>query len=154
LQLFAEERAKLLQLARSCSPELGTKPVLIKRLQGMEDSSRYWSVFMTLHHLQIVNSSVAEAIQSLVDGVPVEQEANVADVKPDPASDVTMIDVFDQGCSDYETTLANCGSLRTKLKLQHPWFGTFDAGNWHTLIGVHMTVHRKQVELILAGLNS
>lgn len=129
------------------------KPVLIKRLPGLEDSSRYWSVFMTLHHLQIVNSAVGDVIQSLVDGVPVEQEASIAAVKPDPASDATMIDLFDQGCTDYEATLASCSNLRTKLKSKHPWFGMFDAGNWHTLIAFHMTVHRKQIELILAGLD-
>ncbi len=50
--MFEEERERILLLAGSCDPANGTRRTLIKRLPGLEDSSRDWSVFMTLEHLR------------------------------------------------------------------------------------------------------
>lgn len=152
MELFQKERATLLQLAESCSPADGAKPVLIKRIRGIEDSSRFWSMFMTLHHLQLVNQGIGGIIQSLCNGVAVGDETLIADVKPTPAADVSMIELFDQGCANYSHTLSECANLRTKIKHRHPWFGMFDAKDWHTLAAMHMLVHRWQIELILAGM--
>ena len=63
--LFQSERTYILQLASECSDHDAARQVLIKRLRGMEDSSRDWSVFMTLNHLSIVNGGVIRTIQSL-----------------------------------------------------------------------------------------
>ncbi|MBX3389322.1 MAG: hypothetical protein KF691_07680 [Phycisphaeraceae bacterium] len=49
----------------SLSAGAAAERVLIPRLRGLEDSSRYWSVWMMLDHLRIVNSQVAMVIASL-----------------------------------------------------------------------------------------
>ena len=150
-RLFQKERAELLRLARSCGAGDGARPVLIRRLVGMEDSSRNWSVFMTLHHLQIVNAAFTGIIKSLCNDVEVEGVASTADVKPDPATDASMIEQFDQTCAEYVSVVNECGDLRSRLTFLHPWFGEMNALGWHTLAAIHMSIHRKQVELILAG---
>src|SRR5262245_52115078 len=50
---FRTEADRVLALARSLDPADATRRVLIPRLAGLEDSSRYWSVCMTLEHLCI-----------------------------------------------------------------------------------------------------
>ena len=67
-ELFIAERDRILQLAGNCDPDEATRQILIKRLRGLEDSSRNWSVFMTLEHLRIVNDAVSGAIRCLAAG--------------------------------------------------------------------------------------
>src|SRR3990167_8235372 len=50
---FAEQSDKILKLAQGLSSEQLTERRLIARLRGLEDSSRFWSVAMTLDHLTI-----------------------------------------------------------------------------------------------------
>jgi hypothetical protein len=52
---FAAERAAILSLLQGHDEVALSQPVLIKRLPGLEDSSRYWSLLMVVDHLRIVN---------------------------------------------------------------------------------------------------
>src|SRR6516225_795328 len=65
---FQRERHAVRSLACSVDPEAAAQRVLIRRLRGMEDSSRYWSVWMTLEHLRLVHESVNRVIASLAKG--------------------------------------------------------------------------------------
>src|ERR1700743_711340 len=62
---FQQEREAVQKLYRQCNEETGATRVLIKRVPGLEDSSRYWSVWMTLEHLRIMHHGLARTIQSL-----------------------------------------------------------------------------------------
>jgi hypothetical protein len=42
--------------------------------------------------------------------------------------------------------------LRTKARFAHPWFGPLDAAGWHLMAGMHLSIHRVQIERILQGL--
>jgi hypothetical protein len=64
---YARRKDEILRLVQACPMEIARKRVLIRRLPGLEDSSRYWSVYMTLDHLRIVNLAIAEAISSWPD---------------------------------------------------------------------------------------
>ncbi len=67
VERIASERASLLGIARSLTSGECARRVLIPRLRGLEDSSRYWSVYMTLEHLRIVNEAVSHVIVELSD---------------------------------------------------------------------------------------
>lgn len=149
---FALRRDEILQLARRCDAASGGQRILIRRLPGLEDSSRYWSVFMTLDHLRIVNDSVAGAIASLVAGQVPPRAASTAEVKPAPKVDVTVVAAFEESCRKFEQITAAAPDLATKLKYAHPWFGPLDAAGWHFMAGFHLNLHRKQIESILASL--
>ena len=75
---FIREREAIRRsLARCDGTAAGTR-VLIKRLPGMEDSSRHWSVWMTLDHLRIVNHGIAKTIASLAREISPSGRASTA----------------------------------------------------------------------------
>lgn len=149
---FARRRDEILAIARGCDPEKCARRVLIRRLRGLEDSSRHWSVFMTLDHLRIVNDSIAAGIGFLAAGQAPPRPASTAAVKPSPDAAASSIQAFADSCANLERVVAGVPDLATKVKFAHPWFGPLDAASWHVLAGFHMDIHRKQIESILAGL--
>lgn len=149
---FATERDAILQVLAPLNPISLATPVLIKRLPGLEDSSRYWSLLMTVDHLRIVNRQIAGVIALLTSGKIPQQAASTASVKPSENVDSHVITAFEETCRDFESVVAAQASLKTTVKFAHPWFGPMDAAGWHFMAGFHMSLHRKQMELILAGL--
>ncbi len=152
--LFEEEQRRILELAAACDTGKGARRVLIERLPGMEDSSRDWSVFMTLEHLRIVNEVVRESIRSLAAGTVPARVASTAAVKPSPDSGAAAVSTFAEGCDRFRETVAAIPDLRTAARYPHPWFGPLDAAGWHAMAAFHLRLHRKQVEAILAGMNA
>ncbi len=146
---FTRCRDEILALVRGCDAVSGARRVLISRLPGLEDSSRYWSVFMTLDHLRIVNDAVAGAIGALVAGQVPPRVASTATVKPDADVDLTAVAAFEESCRRFEQCVAAAPDLRTEVKYAHPWFGPLDAAGWHVMAGFHLNLHRKQIEAIL-----
>lgn len=146
---FRAEADRILALARLLKPEDATRRVLIPRLSGLEDSSRYWSVAMTLEHLVIVDSAVARVIEALVAGVVPQRETSTADVKPSPTTDITAIDRFETTARGYLARVEAIPDLRTKVSYRHPWFGPLSGLGWHRMAALHHRIHRKQVERII-----
>lgn len=147
--LIDAERTEILRLANSCKETHGAQRVLIKRIPGMEDSSRYWSVFMTIDHLRIVNQFIAETLVVLGQGAIPDRVSSTAAVKPDPNADATALLSFDETCADIARVVRGIKDLRTAGRYAHPWFGPLDAAAWHFMAGFHMRLHRKQIEGIL-----
>ncbi|MBK8038000.1 MAG: DinB family protein [Verrucomicrobiaceae bacterium] len=149
---FEQERATIRQLLPTCGPARRGEQVLIPRLCGLEDSSRFWSVWMTLEHLRITNTVFATVIQSLVHGQVPTKKASTADVKPraDLTADVEA--AYEASCDELLTTVAAISDLKTAAKYAHPWFGPLDAAGWHALTATHMAIHRTQIARIVAGL--
>jgi hypothetical protein len=150
--LLKKECATILDLARLCNAETGSQRVLIDRLPGMEDSSRYWSVFMTLDHLRIVNLAVADTIRLLGQGKVPDRKADTAAVKPSPEAGVRVVDDFELSNKLIEQCAARLPDLRTEARYAHPWFGPLDASAWYFLAGFHQRLHRKQIEKIIKTL--
>ena len=151
---FERERAAISKLYRACDAPFAARRVLIKRLPGMEDSSRYWSVWMTLDHLRIVNRGIANTISKLAKEIVPERTASTAAVKPDPSAGASVVAEYEASCDAVLATAAAAPNLRTKARFAHPWFGSLDAFAWHGLAGDHMAIHRAQLERIIAGLQN
>lgn len=151
---IARERLAILSLAHQCPPADAAHRVLIPRLRGLEDSSRYWSVWMTLDHLRITNGAFAKIIPALAQGLVPGKAASTAAVKPSPDADAHVVEAFDHECDHLLQAAAGVSNLRTKARYAHPWFGLLDAAGWHALAGLHMRLHRRQIEAILAGVRS
>lgn len=146
---FERERDRVLSLVNACDGEMGATRVLIKRLPGMEDSSRYWSVWMTLDHLRIVHHTIASAIQSLGQGIIFKQEARTELVKPSPEATATSLEAFQRSCALVLKRAAELPDLKTPLRYAHPWFGQLNAEGWYAMAGFHLKLHRRQIELIV-----
>jgi hypothetical protein len=149
---FSRERERIRALLRSCDAEAGARRVLIRRVTGLEDSSRYWSVWMTLEHLRIVNESLAFLIRELVREVTPAGAASTAAVKPSADVGPEALAAFETSCDAFAAAVAASPSLNTRARYPHPWFGPLDAAGWHALAGMHMGIHRVQIERILSGL--
>ena len=122
--------------------------VLVPKLRGLEDSSRFWSIAMTLDHIVIVGSKILEVIDSLESGKIPSEVANTAEVKPDSKCDpkksvaafskFVLVDFVKFGPP---TSTAN-------LKYKHPWFDEMNSKQWYWLLGVHSKIHLNQIKLI------
>jgi hypothetical protein len=149
---FQQEREAIRALVRSCDAGSASRRVLIKRPRGMEDSSRHWSVWMTLDHLRIVNGGITRTIGSLVKGVVLPGKASTAAVKPGPEVTAAVVAEYEASCDALLAQVAAAPDLKTAVRFAHPWFGPLDAFGWHAMAASHMGVHRVQIERIIAGL--
>ena len=151
---FKREAEKILSLARTVSAIQGTVPVLIDRITGIEDSSRYWSVFMVLDHLRIVNEGMTQIIEDLSHDRPFAQEVRIQDVKPHVHSGPDTVNRFMKSVTNYEATINRLGTLGHRVRHSHPWFGPMTPHDWHCLAGIHHWVHRRQIERVKQGLET
>ena len=151
---FRSERQLIASLVRTCDAESGARRVLIRRPPGLEDSSRYWSVWMTLDHLRIVHRGFVRVIKALTNGIIPEGKASTADVKPSSEATSAVVDAYEESCDALLAAVDASSNLKTAVCFAHPWFGPLDAAGWHALAGGHMGIHRVQIARILKGLPS
>jgi hypothetical protein len=150
--LVAQQQAAVLERVRAAGPRAG-QPVLIPRLRGLEDSSRFWSVYMTVDHLRIVNSRIAECLRRMIHGLPTGSPIGTAEVKPSVSADDTVVPAFESACEELAAVTADPLMERTFTTYPHPWFGPLRPAQWHYMAGFHMRLHVRQIDEILARLD-
>jgi hypothetical protein len=150
--VFQRERGTVRQIISELNPECAGRRVLIERLPGLEDSSRYWSAWMTLEHLRIVHSGITRTIGKLARGVVPPGKASTAAVKPSPEVRGEVVAEYEKSCDDLVATVAAVKDLNTSARYVHSWFGPLDAAGWHALAAGHLRIHRQQIERIAEGL--
>ena len=149
---FQKERGRISALLNDSSQACWREPVLIKRPRGLEDSSRRWSVAMTLEHLRICNTIFASLMEGLSKGELPDRPARTEDVKPSPEAGPEVRATYEESCENWLQSLEHIDDLNTETRFAHPWFGPLNAAGWQALGALHMKVHRIQIERILAGL--
>lgn len=147
-QDFVRTHQQIMELCQSMDETEAAKQVVIKRLRGMEDSSRDWSIYMTAEHLRIVNDAILETVELLLQGKVPPRTVSTADVKPDVGVSRSVLEGFDKSCHHYSESLASISDLKTPVSYPHPWFGPLDAYGWHVLAAFHMQLHYKQMQRI------
>lgn len=153
--LYKQESDLILNCCVHLHPKDMTKPILIDRIFGIEDSSRYWSVSMTLEHLMIVGLRVREAIIMLSQGRAPSEKADIAAVKPVGEKGHEIIEEFRTFVDDYVYQIQERAENRkSKTTYEHPWFGPLTAYQWVVLGAMHQRIHRRQIERICIQLDS
>ncbi len=150
LRMFQREADTIMEIATTIDVDLASRPVLIPRLQGIEDSSRHWSVLMTIDHLNIVNSEILNVITALQKNETVGTVVDVAAYKPNPDVGIEVIDQFQSMNDRYQEMVQQHKPLKSMARHDHPWFGGLDGHLWHCLAAAHMRIHRRQIRKILA----
>ncbi len=153
--MFRKEAEKIGVLVEENEGSKLTKRVLIDRFAGIEDSSRDWSVLMTIDHLNIVNCGLSQLIMLLTGSVEEFTECDLKEVKIEevkPSSDVGLevIKLFKLQSKKVADSLSEVGDLDGSHTHIHPWFGRMNAKQWFALLAIHMGLHRKQIEKILS----
>jgi len=146
---FARERRTIADLYTGRDVRTLGNRVLIPRLRGLEDSSRFWSIWMTLDHLRIVNDSITGVIGELTEGRVRAGKASTASVKPSEHVGAEVVGAYEASCDRLLALIAPKPTLRTEQRFAHPWFGPLDAAGWHAMSATHMAIHRAQIEHIL-----
>lgn len=151
---FLAEGRRVLDLARSVPETDARRRVLVRRIPMMEDSSRYWSLYMVLDHLIQVDTAVWVLLRRLAGARAAGMQVKIEAVKPHENAGPDRIAAFESLLGRYAETLHRVGDLRRHRSARHPhpWFGRLDAARWHLLAARHHRIHRIQAERILAGL--
>ncbi len=142
---FESERTAIRDLVAAIPEELKSCRVLIPRLRGLENSSRHWSVWMTLDHLRITNEAFAGVIATLAAGKIPPGKADTAAVKPSPDAGPEVEAAYGTSCSNLAAVIAEIADWKTVPRFPHPWFGPLDAAGWHALSATHLGIHRAQI---------
>jgi hypothetical protein len=131
-----------------------TTKVLVPPQMGLEDSSRYWSIAMTLEHLVIVGKVMSFGIRELTSGRIPDYKADTAAVKPfGTMSALETINKFKHfTIEEFPQLLPSIADRNSNLKFNHPWFGGFKAQQWYWLLAAHHALHLKQIREIKKGL--
>jgi hypothetical protein len=154
-QGFNKLTDKILNLIEPLSSEQLKTRILVPPMQGIEDSSRYWSVSMVLDHLCIVGRSISHGITQLsLKKIP-EKKADIAAVKPKIGLDEQSIILdFKKFCREEYPAIKNIvQNADLNYKFSHPWFGPMNAKQWYWLMTGHHSVHLKQIKAILKSLS-
>lgn len=151
-EVFDVERREILSIVNAFSEVHASTQVLIPRLRGLEDSSRFWSLFMVMEHLRIVNLSSIGIISELLAENKPSITVSTASVKPALGIDSSVISAFTAVCDEFQSRFGTLDTLNSKATLAHPWFGELNAEQWHFFAGFHMRLHRKQMIRIAEGL--
>ena len=154
-KFFVSELKKIAEIANNLGKKELTQRVLVPSIKGLEDSSRYWSVAMTLEHVVLVSETMEKISESLSRGLVPPIRVDIARIKPKGESDVlAVLDQF----KTYVQKEEQKGPLEhlhvfSQARLVHPWFGPLDARSWNTLKAFHAAIHRRQIQLIAKGLS-
>ena len=154
-KFFELETEKIIKLSKTIDAESAKKRVLIPRLRGLEDNSRYWSFAMAVDHLRIVGTGLTGVILDLTMGGSKRKAVLIEDVKPDPGVELTTaIDGFKKMTDQFlgDIAISEIDNY-PEVRFEHPWFGPMNARQWYVLSGWHQAIHRQQMKEIIKGLN-
>jgi len=151
--IYDSEGQKILKLASTLDNEALFKRVLVPKLFGLEDNSRYYSVAMVLRHLLSVGEALQKRIPPLSQGKRLDGHVAIEDVKPYTQIDETIVTQFSDFLQSYRDQMENnLGDIHIDNTSEHPWFGAFNPKQWSILGMVHQIVHRRQIEAIIERL--
>jgi hypothetical protein len=153
LDLFEKEGRKILILAKSVPDEKFYERVLVGKLFGLEDNSRYYSVAMVLQHLLTVGNALQNRVPLLSQGKILEKEVKIADYKPYMEIDPEIITVYERFLNGFREKLeTESDNIFLENRHEHPWFGSLRAKDWAVMGMIHQIVHRRQIEAIIKGM--
>ncbi len=142
--------SKILNEAKDLSSKQLHQKVLVPPQMGLEDSSRYWSIAMTLDHLMIVGRQIENGIIELGNNRAIAQKVDIAKVKPtEKSAEVDIVKEFQSFILESPLRIkSNTKNWDSDMKHYHPWFGPFSLKGWFWLLGAHGGIHLKQIRAI------
>jgi hypothetical protein len=151
MKLFEAEGEKILHAVKQLDHDILFKKVLIPRILGIEDNSRYYSPAMVLWHLIYVGNAIQAGIVGLSKNESVDFVVKIENFKP-------FVEISDNIVNEYELFLHNYRSdIENNIQNKyiknyhaHPWFGPLNPHQWLVMSAVHQIVHGRQLRKILA----
>lgn len=151
LEDFGDSAGEVLGLVESLDEARGRARVLIPRLRGIEDSSRYWSPYMIVEHLCLVDGPVLGLMRLLSAGKTTDRRSGPADVKPSPEAGPESLGKLRGIVAEWREHLPPADKLNASKEHPHSWFGGLNAHQWLCMGVMHHRIHLKQLQAVLAG---
>jgi hypothetical protein len=149
LHQFLESGRRLAGRIRALDDSVGSRRVLVPRLTGLEDSSRFWSPFMIAQHLFVVNRDALAIIESLCDGRAPDGEVRIANLKPDPRATRNAVDDLEKSIDSVAHRIPGMANWPGLTRHRHPWFGPLNAHGWLCMVAMHHGIHFRQLQCVL-----
>jgi hypothetical protein len=153
LAIFETEGDKVQNLVQGLDQEKMHTKVLVPRLLGLEDNSRYYSAAMVLWHLTYVGETICDGIIALSRGEQLDFTVKIENFKPFVEIGTDVIESYHGLIGSFRSKLDNNVWDRHNNNFHsHPWFGPLNPHGWLVLSAVHQIIHRRQLEGIIKGL--
>ncbi len=154
LDIFEKEGRKMLSLSLSLPKEKCFERVLVPRLFGLEDNSRFYSVSMVLKHLLTVGNALQNRVPLLSQGKKLDKEVKIEDYKPYEEIGIEIIEEYEDFLNGFVDILkSEVEDIYLENRHEHPWFGNLKAKEWAVMGAIHQIVHRRQIEAIIKDLS-
>ncbi len=153
LKHFLKEGRRAVELAATLERDELFERVMVPPLFGLEENSRYYSTAMALEHLLIVGLSLRDRIPPLSRGEHLDREVRIEDYKPYVEIPDEIVQIYGEFLEGFEEHLRkDLGDIHRENRHIHPWFGALNPKQWMVMGAIHQSVHRRQIEAIVASL--
>ena len=140
-----------LALADQIRPDMGSRPVTVPPMPGVDEDMRHWSFYQILSHNTLVNRRLTATVEQLVNGEPLHGAAVIdlkRDIMPAKTAGEEQRDAFRASVRNHLNTVSRLGNLRGTKRSPHPLFGDFDAHRWNCMFAFHLKVHYPQAAYV------
>lgn len=153
--LFESEGELILKYAKTLNEEALFTKVLVPKIFGIEDNSRYYSAAMVLWHLTYVDRTIRDGILSLSRGENIDFTVKIATYKPFVEIGTDVVGNFEEVLTNFRPTIESQIQKHNIANYHaHPWFGPLNPYGWLVMAALHQRVHRRQLEAILQDLET
>lgn len=156
LDKLQRETRNILNICEKLTEQEFQTRILVERLKGMEDSSRFWSVALTVQHLMITMKGMSFVAAELAQDRPYTSTVGTADVKPkqeDVKVKAEMLQNFHKQSDEVVNKLKLFQEAHSsQYRADHPWFGQITSEGWVWVLAQHQALHRNQIQLIVEHL--
>ncbi len=146
--------SKIIQVSESISETERQIPILVDPIVGLEDSSRFWSVDMTLEHLVTVSRHMESMILVLARGEKPTVVADTAKVKPKENEEKFLTEFKAYAPLLYQNLDLQMKNRESQITHRHPWFGMINAKQWYWVLAGHQGIHYQQIKQIVKQLKN
>ena len=150
MKLFEHEGERILNGVKELDDSTLFKKVLIPKIFGIEDNSRYYSPAMVLWHLIYVGTAIQDGIISLSKNERLDFAVKIENFKPFVEINLNIVNKYELFLKEYRRTIeANVKDKYIRNYHVHPWFGPLNPHQWLILSAIHQVVHGRQLCKIL-----
>lgn len=149
IHLIEKEKRLALKIFGSVPPSDQTKNVRVPELPGIDPEMREWSLCEILEHNAIVNCIFTRNIESLENNRKIQKIDPKLDVLPKKGVGVQARNNFITSIEDHLHFVKSIRDMRKSKTAEHAIFGKFNAHQWHSFLPIHLSIHRKQMKVVL-----
>lgn len=150
-KFFEYQGKEILNLVKDLPKDKLFKKVLIPKIFGIEDNSRYYSPAMVLWHLIYVGECLQEGIVNLSKNEKIDFTVKIENFKPFVEIDEDIVEKYEIFLNNYRKFIET--NVKDKYITNchfHPWFGCLNPHQWLVMSAIHQMVHSRQIKKILS----